>query len=491
MCGDVGGVPVSEGEYRVILRIAERGFTGGSLEEASEALGIDKSTLASIVMLLRDKGLLDVREERWFEYELTDKGARALAEGLPEEKLVSLLRELGGEAPLRIVASRLGDEAEAAVGWARRKGLIGVSGGIARLLVSPDEAERRIRPLREVLEAARSSARLEESEGLREALRRGLLRRVERSRIVVRVPVEPGRLPSMVEPEASRLTRDMLRSGEWRRFRFRPYDVTAMPPRVLPARRHFLQDFIETLRDIMRELGFREVKGPLVEVELFNFDVLFQAQDHPAREIHDSLWIREPRTADLSGYRDLVERVRAVHERGWGYSWDERVAARYILRSQTTAVSARILSSRPQPPARFFTIGKVFRSDAVGPTRLPEFHQLDGIEGDYGYSFRDLLGRLEEIASMLGLKIKFKPAYFPFTEPSVEGYVRLPSGRWLELFGAGMFRPEVLESVGVDYPVGAWGFGIERLAMAFYGVSDIRKLYTRDVDELRMARVLL
>ncbi len=318
---------------------------------------------------------------------------------------------------------------------------------------------------------------------------RGLIRREARRSIVLRVKVNPEEALARARVEAAGLTRDMLKSGEWRRLRFKTYNVKAEPPRVLPARRHFLAEFIERLRDILRELGFREVRGPLVELELFNFDVLFQAQDHPAREIHDSLWIKSPRRGDLSGYSDLVERVASVHERGWKYRWSSEVASRYILRSQTTAVSARILATRPNPPARFFTVGKVFRSDAVGPTRLPEFHQLDGIEGDEGYTFRDLLGRLDEIASMLGLKLKFKPAYFPFTEPSVEGYVRLPNGRWLELFGAGMFRPEVLEAVGVDYPVGAWGFGIERLAMAFYGVSDIRKLYTRDVDEVRGMRV--
>nr|MEB3859775.1 phenylalanyl-tRNA synthetase subunit alpha [Desulfurococcales archaeon] len=142
-----------------------------------------------------------------------------------------------------------------------------------------------------------------------------------------------------------------------------------------------------------------------------------------------------------------------------------------------------------EPPVRAFTVDRVFRYDPVGPTRLPEFHQLDGIEGDYGYSFRDLLGTLASIAERLGLKVKFKPAYFPFTEPSVEGYVRFPGGRWVELFGAGIFRPEVTRALGIDYTVGAWGMGVERLALAFYGLTDIRSLYTQDVDFIRSFHV--
>ncbi len=483
-------VPVSEGEYRLLKAMAEKGFLGGTLDEAAEVLGFDKSALASLTMLLSEKGLLKVEEEEYRVPRLTEKGRKALSEGLPEEKLVKLLASRGGEAPIDEVRRALGGEAGVAIGQAKKKGIVDVAAGRARLLVDPVEALRALEPLRKALEEA-SSGGMPEGQLLEELRHRGLIRLEPRRVIRLSLQDDPKTILDMVEVEASRLTSEMLRTGEWRRYRFRAYNVTAAPPRVLPARRHFFQDFIEMLRDILRELGFKEVHGPLVELELFNFDMLFQAQDHPAREIHDTLWIKEPRTGDLSPYRDLVERVARVHERGWRYKWRQEIAARLVLRSQTTAVSARILAARPKPPVRVFTIGKVFRSDAVGPTRLPEFHQLDGIEGEPGYTFRDLLGRLEEIAEMMGFRVKFKPAYFPFTEPSVEGYVRLPNGRWLELFGAGMFRPEVLEAAGIDYPVGAWGFGIERLAMAYYGITDIRRLYTRDVDEIRSFPVKL
>ncbi|MCE4616533.1 MAG: phenylalanine--tRNA ligase subunit alpha [Aeropyrum sp.] len=484
----MGEILLSEGEYRILKKIAESGFKEGTIDEAAKALGIEKSTLASLSVLLAEKGLLEVEEHEYEELSLTHRGIEALESGLPEEKLLEYVVRRGGRASLKELREALGSEAGIAIGQAKKRGIVEVSSGEVFLKLSPEEAKRALRELREALESV-SVGRKPRAEILSELLSRGLARKVKKRIVRIRAPDDVKSIIKRSKVEISKLTHQMLKSGEWRGFSFRPYNVRASPPRVLPARRHFLSEFIDYLRDVMRDLGFTEVRGPLVELELFNFDMLFQAQDHPAREIHDSLWIRKPRRGDLSGYGELVERVGEVHRRGWGYEWSSEVASRYVLRSQTTAVSARILALKPEPPARYFTVGKVFRSDAVGPTRLPEFHQLDGIEGDSSYTFRELLGRLEEIASMLGLKLRFKPAYFPFTEPSVEGYVRLPNGKWLELFGAGMFRPEVLEAAGVDYPVGAWGFGIERLAMAYYGVGDIRKLYTRDIDEIRAMRM--
>jgi phenylalanyl-tRNA synthetase alpha chain len=141
-------------------------------------------------------------------------------------------------------------------------------------------------------------------------------------------------------------------------------------------------------------------------------------------------------------------------------------------------------------PIRVFTIDRVFRPDVIDAKHFIEFEQCEGIVVSDGLNFRHLLGYLKEIAKIFGAKaVRFKPAYFPFTEPSVEGYVKLPNGRWLELLGAGLFRPEVLEIAGVDYPVGAWGLGVERFAAAYYGITDVRLLYARDYDFIRSFRL--
>jgi len=481
-------VVLSPGEREVLEKLARARVTEGEIGEAAARAGVDKSTLASIVMLLAEKGLAETREEKREYLALTERGERVLREGAPEERLARLLAERGGEASVAEVKEALGGEAGVAIGFAKRLGVVEVSQGRVRLARAPEEALAAAEVTRRLLEEV-ASGRGVPAEAARELLRRGLVERRVEKRLVFRLARAPEEVLARARVEVGKLTHELLAGGAWRRASLRPYNVRAEPPRLLPARKHFLQEFIEMLRDIMRELGFEEVRGPIVEVELFNFDLLFQAQDHPAREIHDTLWIKEPRRASLEEYSELVERVARVHERGWGYKWDPAIASRLLLRSQTTSVSARVLASRPESPIRFFTVGRVYRSDVVDATHLPEFHQLDGIMGWPGYTFRDLLGLLQEVASRLGLRLKLKPGYFPFTEPSVEGYVRLPNGKWLELFGAGMFRPEVLEAAGVDYPVGAWGFGVERLAAAVLGIHDIRHLYTRDVDMIRAFKV--
>ncbi len=472
---------VSESEYRILSLMADKGIKKGILEEISGKIGISTSTMHSISRLLEEKGLARIDSVVEDEYELTERGLRALREGLPEEKLLNILREYGGIADVNLIKDKLRGEAGPAIGIGRTTGAVSLEDGKVKL-VDEGTLISLIEALKKDLDRVSRGISPRNPDAL---IRRGLVRKLKVKRNRLELIDEPAKLLERVRVEVSKLTSAMIKSGAWRRYKFRVYDVTAEPPRLLPARSHYLNDFIELLRDIMKELGFIEESGPLVELELFNFDALFQAQDHPAREIHDTLWIKEPSIGDIRNYLDIVERASKVHERGWRYKWSPTIASRLILRSQTTAVSARVLARKPKPPLRVFTIGRVFRSDVVDATHLPEFHQLDGIEGDYDYTFRDLLGLLKEIADRLKLELKFKPAYFPFTEPSVEGYVRLPNGKWLELFGAGMFRPEVLWIAGVDYPVGAWGFGVERLAAAFYEVSDIRKLYTKDVDFIR------
>ncbi|MEM1841760.1 MAG: phenylalanine--tRNA ligase subunit alpha, partial [Ignisphaera sp.] len=218
-------------------------------------------------------------------------------------------------------------------------------------------------------------------------------------------------------------------------------------------------------------------------------------QDHPSRDIHDILIVEG--NADLSGYADIVERTRNVHEKGgtsgsmgWGYKWSLEKASKLILRSHTTAVTARYLMLYREPPVRLYTIDRVFRRDNPDARHSPEFTNFDGVIMERDFSFRKLLGLLSQILKQLGIKeFKFKPAYFPFTEPSVEGYGYVAGYGWIEVFGAGMFRPEVLEILGIRYPVGAWGMGVERLAMVVYGIEDIRLLFSRDIEFVRKFQV--
>ncbi|NOZ88911.1 MAG: phenylalanine--tRNA ligase subunit alpha [Crenarchaeota archaeon] len=478
-------VPVSEAEYQLLRLLLERGVEPGrwyELSELSRILGVERSRLEALARLLAAKGLLRVEEREETGYRVTGEAERYLREGFPEERLVRLLHEAGGELEVDEVRRRLGGDAAVALANAARKGWVEIRGGKVRLAVDPSSARAEERLL---LQRLREGGRVD-PEGLRLLRRRRLVEVYRRRRTYVSLADEPGRLLDKVVVEVGALTHELLVSGEWRRYRLREYDVAAEPPRLRVGRLNFFREFIEFIRDVMKEMGFVEVEQPPVVSEFWNYDALFQPQFHPARRPSDTFYLEAPPAMEAE--EEVVERVRAVHEegagvsRGWRYRWDPMLAARLILRSHTTAVSARVLAGRPRRPFRFFTIGRVYRVEKIDARHLPEFHQVDGIASEEGTDFRWLLGILSEFLERLGFReYRFRPAYFPFTEPSVEGYVRI-GDRWLEVLGAGMFRPEVLYGLGVDYPVAAWGMGIERLAMALYGVGDIRELYSQDVS---------
>ena len=482
--GDKQG-QLSPSELRLLRALSslERGEL--DLDSSEDKVGLPKSTVSSLARLLESKGLVRVITEEHEELSLTEKGLDALTNGLPEERLVEALLRSGGSAPIDSLRGTLGQAFSVALGIAVRANAARVESGQVKLTNYEGLIEG-ARKLRSALALVSGGGR-PDPEALRALVSRGLVRTEKRKSVKVVLTEEGLRAARELTPTVSRLTHEILVRGEWRQAQIRPYDVSAEPPRLLPARKHPLAEFIEELKDIMVELGFTEVEGPLVELELFNFDALFQPQDHPAREIQDTLWPDLP-PADLTPYADLVRVVKSVHESGWGYTWSQEVAARMILRSQTTSVSIRVLSQRPKPPIRFFTVDKVFRADPVDATHLSDFHQLDGIMGWHGYTFRDLLGFLTQFSRKLGLEVKFKPAYFPFTEPSVEGYAKIGNSL-VEVFGAGLFRPEVLTISGVDYQVGAWGMGVERLALAKYGLDDVRDLYSKDYEFLSSFKV--
>ncbi|PON57874.1 Phenylalanyl-tRNA synthetase, class IIc, alpha subunit [Parasponia andersonii] len=232
-----------------------------------------------------------------------------------------------------------------------------------------------------------------------------------------------------------------------------------------------------------------------VESSFWNFDALFQPQQHPARDSHDTFFLKAPSTTNKlpDGY---VDRVKSVHEsggygsRGYGYDWKIEEATKNLLRTHTTAVSSRMLyelaKQKPFVPKRYFSIDRVFRNEAVDRTHLAEFHQIEGVVCDRGLTLGDLIGVLHDFFSRLGMsKLRFKPAYNPYTEPSMEIFSYHEGfKKWVEVGNSGMFRPEMLLPMGLpeDVRVIAWGLSLERPTMILYGIDNIRDLFGPKVD---------
>ncbi|MCH7660249.1 MAG: phenylalanine--tRNA ligase subunit alpha, partial [Euryarchaeota archaeon] len=251
-------------------------------------------------------------------------------------------------------------------------------------------------------------------------------------------------------------------------------------------------------------MGFEEMDGPHVDAEFWINDALFMPQDHPARTHWDQFALETPdRMEDLP--EGLLERVKNAHlegvgEDGDGYHspWAEDVARGVDLRGHTTSLSMRYLSGEAvgelEPPQRYFSVEKVYRNDTLDPTHLLEFFQIEGWVMAEELSVRDLKGTFTEFYEQFGITdLQFKPHYNPYTEPSFELFGHHPeTGELIEIGNSGMFRPEVLEPLGVECDVMAWGLALERLAMLITGAEDIRDLHgtLADIEFLRNAEVI-
>ena len=299
-----------------------------------------------------------------------------------------------------------------------------------------------------------------------------------------------------VAEEVSQLSPELLKDGSWRTRRFRKYTISLRAPRIGIGKKHPYREFLDQVKTELVSMGFQEMRGSLVETEFWNMDALFMPQFHPARDIHDVYFLKNPTHATKIDEPFLTNVTKAHRDggktgsTGWKYAFNAERAKRLVLRSQGTAVSARTLASGPAVPGKYFSIARCFRYDQVDATHATDFFQVEGIVLGEDINFRTLLGLLNLFAREVAQakEVKFLPAYFPFTEPSVELHVRHPRLGWMELGGAGLFRPEVTIPLGVNVPVIAWGLGLDRMAMVALGIHDIRELFTDNLELIRTTR---
>jgi len=291
----------------------------------------------------------------------------------------------------------------------------------------------------------------------------------------------------------------LIQSESWKGKKFRKYDLVSPVPRIYGGKRHFVNQATEYAKKIWLEMGFKEMTGNMAITSFWNFDALFTAQDHPVREMQDTFFIK-----DIEGKlpdKKIVEQVKESHEKGldgskgWQYEWNEKDAKKVLLRTHTTCLSIQTLkkiADAKEFPAKYFALGKCFRNETVDITHGFEFNQTEGIVIDENANFRQLLGYLKQFFRKMGYeKIRIRPSYFPYTEPSLEIDVFHPIfKKWLELGGAGMFRPEVtIPMFGRHIPVLAWGPGFDRILMEFFKITDFRQIYKNDLNKSREMKI--
>lgn len=501
---------LSTNERKLLLALREGKV---DVAEAARETGLDQSAIMRAGLGLAGKGLAEISEFKRSFVSLTEEGRTYAREGMPERRMLIALAE-GGPKTLNELAAKVAISRELtqiALGWMKQKGWVEFSKEAGRVKLRITKAgeraltqkfsdEQLLEKLAEVGEAPLEELPPELKSAV-DGLKWRKLIEVEAKAIRAISPTDLGRqaisLGIELVEEVKGLTHVLLTSGRWREVRFKKYDVVAPGAPVYPGKVHPQQQVIDELREILLEMGFVEIKGRTVESEFWNFDALFQAQDHPAREIHDSLSLSRPERTSLPSVA-LVKQVAAAHEHGiagstgWGYKFNIDISRRPVLCSQTTAATVRYLASHPKPPVKVFCIDRTYRHDKIDYKHLAEFYQCEGIVMNPRLTLRDMFGYLRQIAVKLGLpKIRFRPGFFPYTEPSAEADVYFPEKReWLEVLGAGIFRPELLHPLGIRHPVLAWGIGFSRLAMIRLGIEDIRDLYNNDIGWLRTRRMI-
>lgn len=477
-----------------------------SVTELVDTLGLPYPAIYSAYVKFERFGLGKLVEKEVETYKLTKEGNEVLQKGLVEQRILSFIAEHPNPRMKDIMAQLDVDKKElnAGIGRLRKREAVAIVKGVletntANIGLVQEQVKILETTLKDVSEGCAQTSL--STEALEELQTRGLL---EKEAVTVRHFEQGEAFTTLheqveVKERVSLLTPQMIKTGKWREVEFNPINLGARPGFVGLGRKQPYAQFLDELRRKLMALGFQEMRGPLVETEFWNFDSLFQAQDHPAREWTDVYFVNEPWKGRLPN-EQYVQNVAKTHEdggetgsRGWRTSWDPMKSAQLILRPQGTAVSARHLVGL-KPPIKYFSIARCYRPDMVDATHLSEFNQVEGIVADPSVNFRDLLWILktfaEQVAEAKG-RVVFRPDYYPFTSPSVElDVVDDPVVGSIEFGGAGIFRQEVSKPFGVDVPVLAWGLGVDRLFMVKYGISDIRELMSAKLEWLRASKMV-
>ena len=496
-----------------ILEILKKKNTELLASELVNDLNIDYIVLMAAINDLIEESLGGFREEDVNQVSLNEEGINYLEKGLPERQLLKILLD-SNVKEIKVedlqVKSKL-DKQIFYVGLANMKKNRWVaqskaSGEDKLFLVVEEfpetEIEKFLLHFKEQSAINYSTLSKKEDKYLDVLNKRKLIVKKKKTRRIIFLTNKGKsiKISNIKELEqVSKITSEMLSSGTWKKFNLKHFDVTKPGPSLKGGRTHPLINLINEIREVFISMGFTEIRGPIVESAFFNFDALFQPQDHPARELQDTFYLNNPKIARLPD-KDRVLAVKATHENGgdsgslgWRYKWDESIAKQTVLRTHTTSTTMRRLAQfyndKDKTPIKVFCIDRVFRNENLDKSHLAEFTQIEGIVIDENVNLSDLIGLLSEFYRKIGFKkIITRPGFFPYTEPSMEVAVYYDKlGEWLEMGGSGIFRPEVTSPWGIKDPtrVLAWGQGLERIAMPYYGRKDIRDLYVNPIKWLR------
>ncbi len=447
-----------------------------TIQEIKEKTGLESDQVRRGVEWLKLKNLANVVEFKTFNWNFGLRGDEALEKGLPERILVNEIKK--GNTSFEKLRETLNLDFDAAIAHAKKNNWINFLKKENSTTISlTDNTEESLEE--KYLKKCKESTDEEP------------IKTIETKELAI--PFESLKNRDFIVDDTSRTIQKISITDEGKKIKLSEIgtpsgaiDVEADVPEVFVAKTHPLQDTINEIREIFVTLGFSEILGNQSQPCFWNFDALFTPQDHPARELQDTFYLDGIISKKIATSKQ-IQQVSKMHKNGWRYLWSIDEARKMVLRTHTTCVTIKHLADNKPDEARVFSLGRVFRNEKVSYKHLVEFNQVEGVVVGKNTTLRDLMGIQREFYRRMGLdKVKFWPTFFPYTEPSLQSMVyneRLD--KWIELFGMGIFRPEVTKPLGITRPVLAWGGGIERIAMLKYGLDDVREFYNNNLKWLR------
>ena len=455
-------------EKKIIDSLKEK--SNQTPEQLSESTELSIDQIRRGIEWLRLKELAKVEESSKVSISLGKNGLDSLKDGLPERKLIDLIKD-GPKTFDEIRTALSGAGYNVAIANAKKNGWIKIEKNNSDSEISIKEKPLETPEEKLILFIGEKSIPEENIEN------KLALKFLKQRPDYINESTEKSKIVALTE-KALQIDLSLSDSGA--------IDVEADVPLVFPGRTHPLKNTIDEIREIFVKLGFSEIHGNLTQSSFWNFDALFTPQDHPARELQDTFYIENMKSKNPAT-QNQIKQVSKSHSNNWKYDWNLSESQKMVLRTHTTCVTIKYLAETKPDEARIFSLGRVFRNEKVSYKHLVEFNQIEGIVIGNNTTLRDLMGIQKEFYKQLGItKVKFWPTFFPYTEPSLQTMVYNEKlGKWVELFGMGIFRPEVTKPLGITKPVLAWGGGIERIAMLKYELDDVRDFYNNDLKWLR------
>jgi phenylalanyl-tRNA synthetase alpha chain len=481
---------MSDIEQIVLTALSETGVIEDSWDFA-KSKGIDHQALVGVQKSLLGDAYTKEESLSTTIWSLTSEGEKFIASGSPEFQVYQTVSGNGDSMDMTALQEALGDICKIGLGPCMKSKWLKKDGDKVNVIKAgvTDETSS-------VLSSIQSNSSTLPSEKDLEALKK---RKLVNKNVRKSLKISKGdgyrekRVKKFVE-----LTKEMLEDKSWSQSEFKNVNLKAMGAPVGGGGFHPLLKVRNEFRMILMNMGFEEMPtNKWVESSFWNFDSLFQPQSHPARDAHDTFFMKGECSTTRTFPDGYYDKVKSIHEGGGfesiGYrmNFKKEEASKNLLRTHTTAVSAQMLYKLANQlggftPKKYFSIDRVFRNEAMDATHLCEFHQVEGLIADRNLTLGNLIGTIKTFFEKLGLtNLRFKPAYNPYTEPSMEIFGYHPElKKWTEIGNSGMFRPEMLRPMGLpeDVRVIAWGLSLERPTMIKYKIENIRDLFGHKAD---------